>query len=58
MRDYSIVRWESANKIYGRTLNPYDINRIAGGSSGGEGCLLASLSINFCKILLIDVDLK
>lgn len=30
--------WESANTIHGRTSNPYDTNRIVGGSSGGEGC--------------------
>ncbi|EEB15591.1 glutamyl-tRNA amidotransferase subunit A, putative [Pediculus humanus corporis] len=34
--------WESFNPVYGRTKNPYNTNHIAGGSSGGEGCLLAS----------------
>jgi fatty acid amide hydrolase 2 len=28
---------ESNNKLYGRTNNPYDTGRTAGGSSGGEG---------------------
>ncbi len=28
---------ESNNKVYGRTNNPYDAGRTAGGSSGGEG---------------------
>ena len=28
--------WESHNHIYGRSCNPYDSNRIVGGSSGGE----------------------
>jgi len=28
---------ESDNKLYGRTSNPYDNSRTAGGSSGGEG---------------------
>jgi fatty acid amide hydrolase 2 len=28
---------ESANRLYGRTSNPYDQRRTAGGSSGGEG---------------------
>jgi fatty acid amide hydrolase 2 len=28
---------ESENRVYGRTSNPYDVGRTAGGSSGGEG---------------------
>ncbi len=28
---------ESENRLYGRTANPYDATRTAGGSSGGEG---------------------
>ncbi|WP_223805858.1 amidase [Ornithinibacillus gellani] len=32
---------ETDNKLYGRTNNPWDILRTAGGSSGGEGALLA-----------------
>lgn len=33
---------ESANPVYGRTGNPYDPTRIAGGSSGGEGSIVGS----------------
>ncbi|XP_033113290.1 fatty-acid amide hydrolase 2-A-like [Anneissia japonica] len=32
--------YESANHIYGRSNNPYDLRRIVGGSSGGEGCII------------------
>ena len=32
---------ETDNKLYGRTNNPWDITRTAGGSSGGEGVLIA-----------------
>lgn len=32
---------ESVNKLYGRTNNPWEPSRTAGGSSGGEGALLA-----------------
>lgn len=34
--------YESANFVYGRTNNAYDIRRIVGGSSGGEGCILSA----------------
>ncbi len=33
---------ESHNPVYGRTGNPYDPGRIAGGSSGGEGAIVGS----------------
>ncbi|KIH64880.1 Amidase [Ancylostoma duodenale] len=38
-----VCMWvESSNTIYGRTANPYDARRMAGGSSGGEGALLGA----------------
>ncbi len=33
---------ESNNFVYGRTNNPYDHGRIAGGSSGGEGAIIGA----------------
>lgn len=30
------------NKVYGRSRNPYDFDRITGASSGGEGALIGS----------------
>ena len=33
---------ETDNKLYGRTNNPWDVRRTAGGSSGGEGALIAA----------------
>ena len=33
---------ETDNKHYGRTNNPWDIRRTSGGSSGGEGSLIAA----------------
>lgn len=34
--------FETHNRIYGRTNNPYDPRRIAGGSSGGEGAIVGA----------------
>jgi len=33
---------ESDNLVYGRTNNPYDLSRTPGGSSGGEGAIIAA----------------
>lgn len=38
-----LAMWfESSNRVYGRTNNPYDVTRIVGGSSGGEGAAVAA----------------
>lgn len=38
-----LTMWvESENRLYGRTHNPYDRRRSAGGSSGGEGAAVGS----------------
>lgn len=34
--------WDTDNMLYGRTVNPYDLSRIVGGSSGGEAAMLAA----------------
>lgn len=34
--------YESDNLVYGRTNNPYDLSRTAGGSSGGEAAIIAA----------------
>lgn len=34
--------YETENLIYGRTNNPYDLERTPGGSSGGESALIAA----------------
>ena len=37
-----MMETETHNPVYGRTNNPYDVDRTPGGSSGGEGALLAA----------------
>lgn len=34
--------WETDNRVYGRTVNPWDPGRTAGGSTGGEAAALAA----------------
>lgn len=34
--------WETANLVFGRTVNPHDAGRTAGGSSGGEAAAVAA----------------
>lgn len=36
----SVMHLETNNNIYGRTVNPFNQNLTAGGSSGGEGALV------------------
>ena len=34
--------WETDNLVFGRTVNPWDVERTAGGSSGGEAAAVAA----------------
>ena len=36
------LSYETDNLVYGRTSNPYDLNRTSGGSSGGAAAILAA----------------
>ncbi|XP_046552489.1 vitamin D3 hydroxylase-associated protein-like isoform X1 [Haliotis rubra] len=38
----TMMTFDSSNPIYGETLNPHDLSRSPGGSSSGEGALIAS----------------
>ncbi|MHA2291232.1 MAG: amidase [Candidatus Hodarchaeales archaeon] len=38
----TLAGWESDNPVYGRTNNPWNLNRTPGGSSGGEGAIIAA----------------
>ena len=37
-----LMAWETDNLLQGRTNNPWDLSRTAGGSSGGEAAAIAS----------------
>ena len=37
-----LMAWETDNVLYGRTNNPWDLDRTPGGSSGGEAAAIAS----------------
>lgn len=42
LNDSSLIQWpETFNNIFGRTTNPYNRSLTCGGSSGGEGALVA-----------------
>lgn len=38
----TLMGWESDNRVYGRTNNPWNLERSPGGSSGGESAIIAA----------------
>ncbi|KAL3831831.1 hypothetical protein ACJMK2_023533 [Sinanodonta woodiana] len=38
----TMLIYDCSNPIYGKTLNPHNDKRTPGGSSGGEGCIIAA----------------
>ena len=48
-----LMWWTAENKAWGRTNNPYDLSRIAGGSGGGSCALVSSAG----SILAVGSDI-
>ena len=48
-----LMWWTAENKVWGRTNNPYDLSRIAGGSGGGSCALVSSAG----SILAVQSDI-
>jgi fatty acid amide hydrolase len=38
----TLMGWETDNRVYGRTNNPWNLDRSPGGSSGGESAIIAA----------------
>ncbi|WP_456427715.1 amidase [Rhodocaloribacter sp.] len=38
----TLAGWECDNRVYGRSNNPWNLDRTPGGSSGGEGAIIAA----------------
>lgn len=47
------MTFESTNNIFGRALNPWNLSRATGGSSGGEAGLLAAR----CSVIGVGSDI-
>ena len=41
----TLLSFECVNPLFGRTVNPFNVNYTSGGSSGGEAVALATLSV-------------
>jgi len=41
------LSYQTSNEIYGRTCNPYDLTRTAGGSSGGAAAIVCTGAVPF-----------
>lgn len=44
-----LANWDSENPVYGRTSNPWNLDRVPGGSSGGAAAALSS-GLSFLEV--------
>ena len=52
-----LAMWlESSTCLHGTTCNVYDVSRIVGGSSGGEGAIVGAGFCAFASMLIVNAD--
>ena len=52
----TLMGWESDNRVYGRTNNPWNLDRSPGGSSGGDSAIMAARAAAVVTLLSLPPE--